>query len=104
MSDKIDVSRRRLMVATLEGATSAHESHISSLVIHAFPEQADRVATELAALPGVEIHARDPNGKFVVTLETAHEGEIVARLTDIHSVAGVLSAALVFHHVEPERG
>jgi periplasmic nitrate reductase NapD len=38
----------------------------------------------------------------VVTLETASEADIVTRLNDISLLPGVLSAALVFHHVETQ--
>jgi nitrate reductase NapD len=58
------------------------------------------VSAELAALPGVEIHAHDPSGKLILTLETADEAAIVERLNAIYGIRGVLSAALVFHHIE----
>jgi nitrate reductase NapAB chaperone NapD len=36
----------------------------------------------------------------VVVLETANEGEIVSRLSEIGALDGVLSTSLVFHQVE----
>ena len=38
--------------------------NISSVVIVAQPEEADRVAAMLAGLPGVEVHARTPEGRL----------------------------------------
>jgi len=38
----------------------------------------------------------------VITLETASEAEIVTRLNENSLLPGVLSAALVFHHVETQ--
>ena len=37
---------------------------------------------------------------MVVTLETATEWEIVARLNEISLLDGVMSASMVFHHFE----
>ena len=38
---------------------------------------------------------------MAVTIEADSEGEIVGRMTSINALHGVLSVALVFHHVEP---
>jgi periplasmic nitrate reductase NapD len=58
------------------------------------------VRAAVAALDGVEVHGASPQGKIVVTLETASEGDIVERLAAIRELAGVLSTVLVFHWVE----
>jgi nitrate reductase NapD len=50
-------------------------------------------------MPGVEIHA-EQSGKFVVTLETLSEADIVSTMNDISGLHGVMSTALVFHHIE----
>ena len=65
------------------------------------PQQSPARDAAIAALDGVEVHGANPQGKIVVTLETASEGGIVDRLAAIRDVAGVLSAVLVFHQVEP---
>ena len=80
------------------------EIHISSLVVHSRPEQAQAVAGRLRTLEGVDIHGGVEQGKLVVTLETKSEGEIVERLNRIQTLDGVLAANLVFHHVEPAQG
>ena len=79
----------------------ADELHVSSLVVHARPERLAAIRAGLACLAGIEVHAVAATGKLVVTLETESEHEIVARLTAISLLDGVLSATLVFHHVEP---
>ena len=76
------------------------ELHISSLLVHARPSALAEVHAAVAALDGVEVHGASPQGKIVVTLETASEGDIVERLTAIRELAGVLSTVLVFHQVE----
>ena len=88
-------SRREILTGRLP------EAHISSLVVHARPEKIPQIRSALLALPGVEIHAAE-GGKLVITLETASEAEIVTRLHEISLLEGVLSAALVYHHYEPE--
>ena len=77
------------------------ELHISSLVVHARPAAVATAQAAIAALEGVEVHGQSGQGKIVVTLETTSEGAIVERLAAIRDVAGVLSAVLVFHQVEP---
>ncbi|CAH2601813.1 Chaperone NapD [Rhodovastum atsumiense] len=75
--------------------------HISGLVVHSRPLQAQAIADTLQAMPGVVLHGGTDTGKLVVTLETGTEDEIVARLNAIQMLDGVLAASLVFHHFEP---
>jgi nitrate reductase NapD len=77
------------------------EFHISSLVIHCRRESAAAVAAALRTMDGVEVHGGVPEGKLVVTLETATEGEIIECLNRIQLLDGVLAATLVFHQFEP---
>lgn len=91
-------SRRQVLTGRV--IPPAPEAHVSSLVVHVRPENADAARAALLAMPGVEIHA-ESSGKMVVTLETANEAEIVERLHEISRLDGVMSAALVFHHIEP---
>jgi nitrate reductase NapD len=100
--ETIDPERRALLLGRFgKGVSpSAPEHHISSLVIHALPDAAEAVCTAVSALEGVEVHAREPSGKLVVTLETSHETQIVEHLNAIQAMRGVLSVALVFHHFE----
>jgi periplasmic nitrate reductase NapD len=107
-NENTDLERRAFLLGRLTagGSEPPAEHHISSLVVHAMPDAVDRVSAELTALPGLELHAHDPCGKLILTLETADEAAIVERLNAIYGIRGVLSAALVFHHIEqiPTRG
>lgn len=76
-------------------------AHITSLLVRAAPATVARVAARIAALDGAEVAIADPGGKIVVTLETDSEAEIVDRLTELQLLDGVVSAALVYHHIEP---
>lgn len=77
------------------------ELHISSLLVHARLASLPAVRAALATLDGIEVHGAGDTGKIVVTLETADSGGIVEQLERIREVAGVLSAVLVFHQIEP---
>jgi nitrate reductase NapD len=83
-------SRRELLTGRV-AAPASSESHVSSLVVHVRPEKAHTVRREMIGLPG---------GKIIVTLETDTEADIVTRLNEISLLDGVMSATLVFHHVE----
>ena len=75
------------------------EIHISSLIVQGMPEALPTIRAAVAAMEGMEVHAEGA-GKLVVTLETADEGAIMDRLTEIGLLDGVLSTALVFHQVD----
>jgi nitrate reductase NapD len=93
-------SRREVLTGRIVDPASS-ETHISSLVVHVRAEDISAFRNALAQIPGPEIHA-EHGGKFVVTLETTSEADIVTRLNEISLLAGVLSAALVFHHFETQ--
>ena len=75
------------------------EVHVSSLVVQALPEFLDDAREAVSAMPGIEVHAAEA-GKMVVTLETADEGEIVARISEISLLDGVMAVNMVFHQVD----
>jgi nitrate reductase NapD len=91
-------SRRELMTGRV-AAPASSESHVSSLVVHVRPERAHTVRRAMIGVPGLEVHAEE-GGKIIVTLETDTEADIVTRLNEISLLDGVMSATLVFHHVE----
>ena len=81
-------------------AQAGNEWHIASILVHLQPERRDAVHATVTAMPSVEVHAEE-RGKMVVTVEGPQEGWIADRMTAIHLLDGVLSAVMVFHHVEP---
>ncbi len=87
------LSRRSLV-------TASSPTHIVSLVVHCRQEAILSAAQTIAALPSVEVPATDERGKLVVLLELPDESELLARITDIESVEGVVSTTLVFHQSE----
>jgi periplasmic nitrate reductase NapD len=74
--------------------------HISSLVVRAIPDRRDEIAARIAALGPAEVALADEYGRLVVTLETDSEDEIVAAMSAMQHLDGVISTALVYHHSE----
>lgn len=73
--------------------------HISSAVVRALPARAADVIEAIGRLPGVEVfHAE--GGKIVVVLEGATSGALAASLAEINLIQGVVSANLVYEHIE----
>jgi len=75
---------------------------VSGLVVYSQPMAGVAVQRALAAMPGVAVHAATPEGKLVVTLETASESESVALCERIRALEGVASVAMVYHQLEDE--
>ncbi len=73
---------------------------IASILVQARPDRLAEVEAEITALPGCEIHGRDPRGKLVVVTEAPDSGSLGTLLNIIQSLQNVYSAALVFHAVE----
>lgn len=94
-------SRRELMAGQLRQPNRG-EAHVCSFIVHVREQSLDAVRARLLQIADLEIPA-EQGGKLVVTLETASDDDIVTRMNQIQLLPGVLSAALVFHHVEPGR-
>ena len=76
--------------------------NICGVLVHAVPAEVGDVAVALARLPGVELHAHAQAGRLVVTVEDTADTSAVDGLRQIHALPGVVSAALVYHHFEPD--
>jgi nitrate reductase NapD len=76
--------------------------NICGVLVHAVPDKAGQVATALAELPGVELHARADAGRLIVTVEDTDQSSALDGMAKIHALPGVVSAALVYHHFEPD--
>jgi len=71
---------------------------ICGVLIRAHPDHLSDVEERLAALPGVEIHLSEGDGRIVVTTEGEETEYVGKMLLDLHGMPGVLSASLVYHH------
>ena len=76
--------------------------NISSAVVHVVPARIDEACAALLAMPGVEIHARTPEGKVVVTLEDDDVEAAANRYVALHGVPGVAAVAMVYQYSDDE--
>jgi nitrate reductase NapD len=75
---------------------------IASAVVHAVPGRRDEVRAQLEGLRGVEIHAETADGRFIVTAEDTPAGSAADAIMRLHTLDGVLSAAMVYQYSENE--
>ncbi|MEZ5840944.1 MAG: chaperone NapD [Hyphomicrobiales bacterium] len=73
---------------------------ICSLVVFAQAAQTGSVEEKLLQIEGVEIHARDPSGKMVVTIDHPDRTHCSESIMEMSRMAGVLSTALVYEYHE----
>lgn len=71
---------------------------IASAIVSAIPGRDARLRERLAAMPGVEIHAQTPDGRFIITVEDTQEATAGDTLLALHRIEDVLAAALVSHY------
>jgi periplasmic nitrate reductase NapD len=83
------------------GSFVSNELHVAGVLVQLVPACVESVARTIAMLPGADVHARSPDGKLVVTLETQDPAGIMTHLNHIREIRGVLSALLVYEHSEP---
>jgi nitrate reductase NapD len=71
---------------------------IASAVVRALPGRKDALRARMLGLPGVEIHAETPDGRFIVTVESSARASAGDTLLALHGLEDVLAAALVSHY------
>jgi nitrate reductase NapD len=71
---------------------------IASAVVRALPGRAAALRAQLAAMPGVEVHAETEDGRFIVTVEGTAGASAGDTLLALHRIEDVLAAALVSHY------
>jgi nitrate reductase NapD len=54
----------------------------------------------IEAMPHAEVPESDPNGKFVVLLETEDESTILEGISQIQNLRGIINATLVYHQID----
>lgn len=76
--------------------------NICGVLVHAYPERAGEVAQALTGIAGLELHGDADNGRLIVTLEDTESTLALTGLEQIHRTPGVVAAALIYHHFEPD--
>jgi nitrate reductase NapD len=76
--------------------------NISSAILHLVPARLEEACAQLQDMPGVEIHARSPEGKVVVTIEDSDTNSAADSYVALHGIAGVASVAMVYQYSDDE--
>jgi periplasmic nitrate reductase NapD len=75
---------------------------ISGLVVHTRPGALRQARDAIAGLDGVEVHAETADGRLVVTIDRADDGDAVETFNQFQTIDGVLSTSLVYSRFEIE--
>lgn len=76
--------------------------NISSVIVIPHPDHVEAVRLRLQAMDGVELHVVSPEGKMIVTLETADDNETTRLYETLSLMDGVLSVSMVYHQKESD--
>jgi len=75
---------------------------ISGLVLQTRPEDTEGLRRRLDGLDGVEVHAVTDEGRLVVTVDQPDDGKAAETLQRLQAMDGILSASLVYNHLEQD--
>lgn len=76
--------------------------NICGVLVHALPGRDAEIAAAIGEIDGAELHETVSGGRMIVTVEDTEESSAGDAVLALHKLPGVLSAALVYHHFEPE--
>ncbi len=76
--------------------------NISGVLIHARPENCERVKLQLEQIDGVEVHTSTGDGKLIVTVEASGDRTAADTVYKLQDMPGVISASMVYHHFEDD--
>ncbi len=76
--------------------------NIAGVLVHAKTDELDSVRNGLTGLPGVELHRTMDDGRLIVTIEDVPDHSAADTILAVHRIPGVIAAALVYHHFEPD--
>jgi nitrate reductase NapD len=74
--------------------------NISSIIVHARPEDSADLQSRLNDLPGVDIHAVQDDGRMVITIEDTPETAPSDTLMQVQLLPGVLGAAMIYNYCD----
>lgn len=76
--------------------------YVAGVVVQVRPEHLTAVQGPLAKIAGVEVHAVNPDGRLVVTIEGDRRHAVAEALFQVNALKGVLSACMVYEQSESE--
>ncbi|WP_435230507.1 chaperone NapD [Pseudopelagicola sp. nBUS_20] len=77
--------------------------NICGCLVHAMPDTIEKVAKNIQAMDGADVHAHE-GGRIVVTVEDTENKRASDQIMDMHHIPGVLTVTLTYHHFEPHHG
>lgn len=77
--------------------------HIAGVVVHVRPIECEAVRDRVRAIPGVEVHGVNPDGRLAVIIEGEHRNAVSDALFALHALDGVLSASLIYEQSDYEK-
>ncbi len=74
-----------------------NEYHVASFIAQIDISQKEDVYNSINAIPGAEIHVKDPSGKIIFTIEATNQRHIGNYADELKDQPGLLSLAPVYH-------
>jgi len=71
--------------------------NICSVIVHAKPKNAPKIADLLAAMDKVDVFGGVEEGKIIATLEDDGEKALADRMAAINDIKGVINATMIYH-------
>ena len=78
--------------------------NICGILVNLKPENEQIVTQSITSIPGFEVHAMSPEGQMIVTLEEFEEDNTADKLFSLQDLDGVISASMIYHHNEDDKG
>ncbi|MDX1375080.1 MAG: chaperone NapD [Burkholderiales bacterium] len=75
---------------------------VASLVVRARPERVEALRAEIGALPGTEVHAVQPEGRLIVTVDDCDGTSPAENIVKVHNLGGVIGVSLVYEYCDDE--
>ena len=79
------------------------EYNVCGVLVMVRPENSSNISQAMNALDGVEVHAQNPDGRLVVTVEGALGRECADTLSHLAGMDGVISTSLIYHEIDTEQ-
>ncbi|MCP3665693.1 MAG: chaperone NapD [Gammaproteobacteria bacterium] len=76
--------------------------NLCSVIVHAKPQNAAVVQTELENFDGVEVHAGEAEGKLVVTVEGSTDDHLADTMAQFNDIKGVINSVMIYHYCGDE--
>ena len=76
--------------------------NISGVLVRSRPQKIQAVSDQLVALPGVEVHGANEDGRIVVTIEAASDRVLADTVFQLNDMPGVISTSMIYHQFEED--